>query len=314
MLGLSNRMSLSLGSSNAGASILATTRYFTTFTATGTEYLTMDSAVTLTGDFKIKFKALFNDLSSSRMVVGRSINTSNFIDIRSAGEIRVANGVDPNFDTATGVISEALLYDIEVERVSGTITTKVGGVTKATASSHTGTFVFDSIGRWGSATLFMDGVISDIEITDAGTLIHSWPMDEVDPSAMTDRVGSNDLTGTNLSTADSELFTLVGADWLGVGLWTHGDVSAVAATSGFVGGVSVTVVSGYSYKFFYDVAGFVNGSTTAFATAAGASRTANGSYTDIITATGTSAGWDVATNPTTLDVDSGEIKRILEAP
>ena len=50
------------------------------------------------------------------------------------------------------------------------------------------------------------------------------------------------------------------------------------------------------------------------AATSGTSRTANGSYTDIITATGTSAGWSVTTNPTTLDIENGTIKRILQAP
>ena len=68
MLGLANRMSLSLGSSNAGAAILATTRNFTTLSAAGSHHYTIPTKTLPAGSFTIECDFLTSNDSTNQYI------------------------------------------------------------------------------------------------------------------------------------------------------------------------------------------------------------------------------------------------------
>lgn len=287
-------------------------RNFTTFVTAGSKDMTIP-ALTLTGAFVIEYDATFLG-SATSIVLGDSLSSADYVASTTSGPVRLRINAT-NVTTSPATLDEKLRH-VKVERDgSDNITITVSGFAPENLGTLAGDFTTDLIGAIGSGGHW-EGVIANVSITDVADRKRFYKIDETwdGPSTVLVDYGSDGLNGTavNITSADSEPFTKAGVDWLGVGLWTHGDISASSATSGFVGSVSVTVVDGYIYKFTYEVDNYVTGSTTAIATAAGTNRAADGIYSDIITSTGTTAGWDVATNPTTLDVNNGEIKRILE--
>lgn len=284
-------------------------RYFTTLDG-ASDYYTIPT-FELSGDFILEANISTTDTASNKMVLGNSDTGINYMGIVSnAFYLRL----DETIINHPANLEDGKFHNMKCVRASGSIEFFVDNISIG-VTANTDTITLDRIGAYNVDNLKFNGVISDVKITDGTDLIRYYKIDE-DLSATSTIIdsGSDGSNGAAVSITSSELFTLEGADWEASNIWTHGNVSAVAAASGFVGTSSVTVISGLKYKFYYDVANYVNGSTVASITATGTSRTANGSYTDIITATGTSAGWSVTTNPTTLDIENGIIKRILQAP
>ena len=159
--------------------LMGTYRNFTTLSAAGSQGWDMDSAVTLTADFKLEFNA--EPTSNAIRPLGAAGNFNNNVEITAS-----------------------------------LLTVDTSGTTSAIAGSF------------------------DIQ-EDAGALIHFWKLDEADPSSAVDSIGTNDLTGPNLTSADSEEFTLVGADWLGAELVTNG--LNITTTTGWVEARSLSTLS-----------------------------------------------------------------------
>lgn len=294
---------------NTGA-ISNNSRYFTTLDGSA-DYFTIPT-VSLTSDYVLEVD--FSTTSTSSQIFLGDDSITDYVALVSSGtRIDMRHNAAVVSSNVITSVSDGKLHTLKITRVSNNISFFMDGVAIGSASDSDNLDI-GNIGKYSSG-LYFDGVLANVKITDAGTLIRDYKINE-DWSGTSTLIdyGSDGSDGTAISLSSSELFTLIGSDWVGSELWTHGNVSAVAATSGFVGSVSVTAVSGLRYKFSFDVANYVNGSTASYITVSGTNRTANGSYTDLINATGTSAGWDVATNPTTLDVENGSIKRILEAP
>ena len=185
-------------------------RNFTTLDPALSQYYTLGSTVTLTGDFEIEVD--MQTLSTATIILlGKSNNTQGYITVLTSGAIRAKPQGGNAIDTAGGLVNDGKLHKVKVTRVSGLITIIIDGITEATGISI-GDMALDRIGTYASG-LFFDGIISDVKITDAGTLIHQWNLDEdfgVTSTAV-DSVGSNDATVVNVVSGDSENFTFNGA-------------------------------------------------------------------------------------------------------
>ena len=176
-----------------------------------TNNLILDSTVTLTGDLKIRLKFFMPSVGVDGLNAGygNSSTTDTYLGLSSTGSIvcRVEGG--NSVTTGNGKFNLDEFNDVIVERISGVLSVVINGAVVATGTGKTGNLVIDYLGGWNDRTLSMNGYIADFEIWDAGTQIHRWAIDsDGTGSTETDSVGSNDVTRTNMTSADTELFTL----------------------------------------------------------------------------------------------------------
>jgi hypothetical protein len=213
MLGLTNRLSFSLGGANAGAAILSETRNFTTSNLAGSEYWPLDSSVSLTGNFSITTKVSTTSTAAGVLYSGGTASGKLEVSLTAAGLVQVDVAGITIF---TGVIAvnDGKFNTLVLSRTNTTASLTVNDTADG-SGTMSGTVAFDTLQARTSGSVFFIGFQSDIIVNDAGTNVHSWPIDEEDPSTITDRIGSNDSTAVNFTSADSEKFTLDGINWIG---------------------------------------------------------------------------------------------------
>ena len=243
-------------------------RYFTTLAAASSQYWTMGSALSLAGDFEVEFDAVLGNSGSGDTIIGRASSNSDRIKKNGTKWFIQIAGAGVTF--SSNITADAKLRNYKFIRVGTTISYYENDVF-IESITLAGTFTFDLLGVDNPGN-YLNGVLANVKITDAGTPIHLWKLDSADPSTELDTIGSNDLTGTNLSSSDSEIFYKSGIDWLGVELVTNGDfdsdtgwtkgtgwtISGGQALYDGTGGTSsigqaVGAVETYSYKTSLDV-------------------------------------------------------------
>jgi len=223
-------LGLGIGSHASGAGGgTSVQRYFTTVAAAGLQYWSMDSAVTITGDFIYEF--IFATGTTSNQVIISDESSTDFIQIRTLGTeltLRIG-GVTSTF--ATGLIADNKLHTAIFTIVGTNCTLNLDGSDVSTLTCGVGA-TFEQIGRLGSGagSQYFNGIIANMKITDAGTPIHEWKLDETDPSSAVDSIGSNDLTGNGLTSADAENFTFDGS--VSPNTWTNDDETRVIEVAG----------------------------------------------------------------------------------
>jgi len=244
-------------------------RNFTTFKEGDSQSGVLDSTVTLSEDFEIPVDFLTTSTGFRYLTFSDDGGPFNYIRLDlTNGNIDIS--IDGSFHSGTNVVTlnDGRFHTVKLVRTGTTATTFFDDVLVDTfLGVSTNDFKVSAFGaRLVALTAFFDGVIANPKIYDAGVLIHSWLMDEEDPSSMTDRVGSNDMTGTNLSTADSEPFTfsrLFNA-WLAVELMTNGNFAIDSDwTKGtgwtISGGQALYDGTGGSSQFFQDSISLIDG-------------------------------------------------------
>ena len=196
-------------------------RFFTTLASAGSQHFTIPT-VTLTGDFEIEWTDTISDDVNTFSIVGDSAGTDS-IQSRPSGVIRIRIAASTVAFSTGNVTKDGKLHTRSIKLVGndfiytedGTI---VQTITDATAAANS--FSVDAIGQNNGAN-FIDGIIANVKITDAGTLIRKYNIDEdwVGPSTVLRDSSGNGQNGTavNITDADAELFTRqTDGDFLGV--------------------------------------------------------------------------------------------------
>ncbi len=194
-------------------------RNFTTSNLGGSEYWPLDNNVPLTANFSVTRKISTTSTAAGTLFSGGTAAGKLEVSLTAAGLVQVDVAGSTIF---TGIIAvnDGKLNEIILSRTGTTASLTVNGVSDG-SGTMSGTVNFDTFNARTGGTIFFVGVQADILVNDAGTDVHSWPIDEEDPSTITDRIGSNDSTAVNFTSSDSETFTKAGDDWLGdANLWT----------------------------------------------------------------------------------------------
>ena len=164
-----------------GGAVLQQTvqRYFTQINAAfGQRY--EFPTVTLTGDFEVEFTAMLNSghTDVAHILLGNKTDTSSTVFVfTSNNQLRVrdssgAYGVDAGVAVKTGVLQSYL-----IKRVGSNVKAYVDGVLAVNFIS-TAAYVFDLIGTYSGYAYHTDGIISNVKITDNGTLVACYKLDE----------------------------------------------------------------------------------------------------------------------------------------
>ena len=166
-------------------------RYFLEFDSLLSQYVGLDGTITLDADFDVTLKAM-QKVAATQIILGNTTNTD-FIAFRNTGEIRVS--IDSVvIDSALGLIKYGKLHSVRVARAGSQVTVWLDDTIVASGSITT-PFNADFIGRFG-AGFYWDGIIANLKITDAGTLVGDFPLDES---------GENDVIVNRAAVLGSEL-------------------------------------------------------------------------------------------------------------
>lgn len=202
-------------------------RHFTELAAAGSQHYTIPE-VTLSGDFEIEFEFSTTD-TGVVMITGR--------DAASSPSIWVNNGVVNSRDAdATTTITVASSYNdgklhaVKVSRSGTTHTLTVDGVAVSSTVS-VNSYEINTIGVRQTTAFYFNGIISNVKITDAGTLVRHYKINETWANDLVLKdVSGNAQHGAavNVTAADSERYTFNKQDnaWLGGELVTNGGFDA----------------------------------------------------------------------------------------
>ena len=200
-------------------------RNLTTLDPALSQYLTLGSTIVLTGDYKIGFN--FTSSEDSVWLGGGSSD-----NLRSnAGLYRMKIGGGNKFFGDSTQDEDGKQHSFELSRVGAALELFIDGSSRGTETS-TANMTINRIAAITSTGL-ANGIISDVKITDAGTLIHSWALDEtwIGPSTVAvDSVGSNNATAVGIDSDDSENFTFNGA--VSPNTWTNDGATRVIEVAG----------------------------------------------------------------------------------
>ena len=193
-------------------------RYFRRNEGT-TDYGVMDSAVALSGDFDISLDFWMTSAPLTTGLLGVSTGAgSNFLAvINTTQHIRLKTGAGADLNFSTLQVSFTSKNSLRLVRTGSSITSTLNGVDE-TLVSGTDEYTVDRIAAIGTGFNFK-GIIANLSITDAGTPIHSWAMND-NADTMVDSIGGNNISIINPNAADWGLFQQqTTGEWLGQELW-----------------------------------------------------------------------------------------------
>ena len=197
-------MILGVGAFNASEKV----RYFTDLTATSSQSWTLDSTVDLTGDFELHWESVdtLDPVSDGARIFGSSASSEDLVKLFDTGHIAVKIN---NFNRTIGTtgLDRTIFNKWSVTRTISPNVLEVflNSVSQGTITTSTSSFTLDQLGS-GAGLGFKEGILGNVKIYDAGTLIHSWSIDEANPAAIVDSVAGNNGTGANLSGTDAALY------------------------------------------------------------------------------------------------------------
>jgi len=170
--------------------------------------LTM-SGFTATGDFKLS--GFFNATSlGTRVMMGSSLNTSNFIAIQGGVfDVRIGGS---SLTTAIS-ISAGVGYSWDIERVGTTVTIDVNGTQETKTTSSTA--YFDLIGAVSSGSFRFQGQIGDTTVMNGDSggnrlLNFNTSSHGAGTVTITDTISGQNATGVNMPTDGSAWVNLGG--------------------------------------------------------------------------------------------------------
>jgi len=189
------------------------TRNIPTFA--GSQYGTIDTPITFTGDFEVEVEFASTDTALiGKGLFGYSIaGTTNFLQINNpAGQI--------NFTNVDGAVAwshanahlDGKIHKVTVSRSGLTLGLKLDGVIKASNTLGVASTVdIDIIGALGIATIpsqFFNGQILSAKFTDAGTVVANYVFDSGSTTAQFARGSTTDkITLINFATTDWNRYT-----------------------------------------------------------------------------------------------------------
>jgi len=211
------------------------TRNFTTLDATFSMHYTIQT-VALTGDFEVEAVYSTTSTDSENTILGEE----KYLKIRTnaSGYIQalVGNGTGTwqvRLLSNVVVVNDGKLHTVKLTRVGNLFTLFSDGVNVEVGGSSIPTPRFPSIGFNTGTGHGFTGTISDVKITDAGTLIRNYAIDETWAGPSTVLVDTeNGMNGTavNIDVDDSENFTFDGS--VSPNTWTNDDELRVIEVAG----------------------------------------------------------------------------------
>lgn len=186
-------------------------RYFTELASIGSQHYTIPE-VTLSGDFEYAFE--FTTTSTAEQGLCGHIDTvQNFVRLHSGGKIQVkTDSATTTFDLPVSDYRDGKIQSGVLSRVSGTMSLVVSAEDLG-SFTNTGDLNISILGASASTSevvSHLDGIISNVKITDAGTLVRWYEIKETWANDLVLKdVSGNAQHGAavNVTAADSERYT-----------------------------------------------------------------------------------------------------------
>jgi hypothetical protein len=311
------------------------TRYFTTFDSVAQTRIDLSSPITLAGDFEIEVEFSLSDLTGDFCFTsdyGAGADDFFRIDATNGSFDLKVGGTFYSDDAA--FTADNKLHTVLLRRIGTTLTRVYDGVEIGSAPVNISNFTVAAIGARDTFPNYFDGIIANLKIWDAGTLVLDMPIDGQygTDSTVINNVGANG-TAVNFVDTDSELYTFDAEyGWLGEERvvnggfdtdtdWTKGTGWTIEnGKANFAGSDSnisqFNIIDiGKSYVVTFDVSNVASGqlafrnpsNVSAFAVAS------EGSYTYAFTA---ESDHTIFRSETSFSgsLDNVSVKRILEIP
>ncbi|MDP2610026.1 MULTISPECIES: hypothetical protein [unclassified Oceanobacter] len=203
---LTPRVNQRLGSAGDGGAV---SRYFTMLDASAAQYYVLDEPIILVGDFAIELKAIPN--GSSLAFFG---SADSFLRYSSSSDIYQCM-INSNYKSNLAYSDSPNIFNrIVLSRNGANVSVHENGELLATYDFVTDNFTLENVGGRGISGNYFNGIIADVKIwegTDdtSTTPTYGWAIDS-DGTTGTElpEYGAITLTRTNLTSADTELFTL----------------------------------------------------------------------------------------------------------
>lgn len=198
-------------------------RFFTTLDPGSSGHYTPQNNWVPSGDFRIKFEFSTTAATTQTIVAGNQVSTNSInININSSG-VQFFAFVGGSLQTIilSSAFNDGKLHKGEAVYTGTTAELFIDGISQGTETwALAGTENIANIGRRVGISQFMDGVISDITLTDVTTPSNSesWKLDNgVEVTTEQSSSGNNILTSVNVVDGDKEFFTLnrAGTQWDG---------------------------------------------------------------------------------------------------
>lgn len=185
-------------------------RFFSLFTRTSSEYITLNSTITLTGDFKIGFKYKLSSLANNLTVC--SSTGTEFLRF-NAGSSQMSYRIGGTVYTISAYDEDTNLNYMEFERKGTTVTLTRNGVVIDSRTVAVADFPISFIGK-RDATDYFNGYIADFTVWDNQVPVSRFRLDE-DYTSETVVVDSVDFAngGTLNNLSASKLFMMVSKGW-----------------------------------------------------------------------------------------------------
>jgi hypothetical protein len=203
-------VTLNAGSSNAYMSAVLLSlgerlqRYFAALVNASLSRFNIPT-VTLAANFKLSFKAYLPSVTNQWLMQGTGATSENRIGINGGNNLIIQCGatLSDHGDVPGGL--NGRLVTFVIERVAGVITPTVDGVAMS-AVANAGILTLTDLGAWAKNSAGMNGILADVRIEDAGTLIRSYPLNEdADATAVVCEVNPAN-NGTRVNVGTVELF------------------------------------------------------------------------------------------------------------
>ena len=287
-------------------------------TLTGTEYGTLDTAITFTGDFEVEVE--FATTANTVAITSKSTSNESLLYIQAGGEVqaRYANTVGI---TSTTAVNDGKVHTALMRRIGTTNYLLIDGIEEASNTQALADAVFDLVGNSFSGLLFNGQILStkftdksgaeDVEtnyVFDSGSTVEQYAR------------GSETLkvTFTNFTSANWSRYTLqrnithdagtITEAWVGDNdasnpyfdtdtVWTKGTGWTISGGNASCDGTQVgatdleqdiSQTAGDIYLVESTISGFSAGTLTQnLGGASGSAKSADGKTTEVITTTTT---------------------------
>jgi len=311
------------------------TRYFTELTAAGSQHYTIPT-VTLTGDFEVEVE-FSTTTTTNQILMGDSHAASYYFNFDVSKFTVWIAGIQHNYLHTAYTPHDGKLHKIKYKLVGTSLELFLDDISlgSLTVVPYTGSNSF-VIGNSNANNAYFNGIISNVKITDAGTLVRQYDIKEtwLNDLVLYDNVNDQHGLAVNITSADAEKYSFDSVDqaWLGGELgvnggfdadtdWTKGTGWTISGGTASSDGTQVgdsdlsdasIVVSGFVYRHRFSIESVsAGGVTPVLGTQLGTQRTAVGSYSENITANATSLINRADLNFVG-DIDDVSVKRFIE--
>ena len=315
-------------------------RYFSTLDGS-TQYYTIPT-VTLTGGFDVYIDV--STITDGKMVLsGGTGSTGIEMYIQTGGTLRIYYGGASIVVWGAPAFTDGKLNILRLNRVGTTLTGYVNGTSLGSVTLSGNCQIYALGTRSLSGSLLFNGVLANNLIYDhtvsTTVPIRNYKINEdFSTTSTVIDYGSDGSNGTAANTPSSELFTLVGSDWLGAELVLNPNFIGSAANftldAGWFYDTNKITDDGTTNDFFrsdvspafektkrYKTEIIVSGMTTGIVYAPydgtnpnGALIVANGTYIRNYTPPNNGSFWSYGKNGFDGSVERFSVKRILQAP